>query len=169
MNPKTSTQTEQRPNEGDGQMIAQLSRTDDDDYRPGAAGAGFDTDTDVLVDEDGAIAPELAATDSGWWAHARCNDGAGQLNGLFFSDELQDIARAKHICATCPALIPCLEGALERREPWGVWGGQLFLNGKILANKRRRGRPPKVARPEDQLPDIPIPEHLQDVAIIRIA
>jgi WhiB family redox-sensing transcriptional regulator len=50
-----------------------------------------------------------------------------------------------------------------------VWGGQLFLNGKILATKRRRGRPPKVARPEDQLPDIPIPDHLQGVAVIRIA
>ena len=104
-----------------------------------------------------------------WWAHARCNDGSGRFAELFFSEELQDIARAKHICATCPAMIPCLEGALERREPWGVWGGQLFLNGKILATKRRRGRPPKLARPEDQLPDIPIPEHLQGVAIVRIA
>jgi WhiB family redox-sensing transcriptional regulator len=104
-----------------------------------------------------------------WWAHARCNDGSGRLAGMFFSEELQDIARAKNICATCPALIPCLEGALERREPWGVWGGQLFLNGKILATKRRRGRPPKLPRPEDQLPEIPIPEHLQDVAIVRIA
>ena len=37
----------------------------------------------------------------------------------------------------------------------------VFLNGKILASKRRRGRPPKVARPEDQLPEIPIPEHLR--------
>jgi WhiB family redox-sensing transcriptional regulator len=148
-------------------MIAQLARTEDDDYRSNAA--GFATEAGSAADETGTIAPELAATDQGWWAHARCNDGAGQLNGLFFSDELQDIARAKHICATCPALIPCLEGALERREPWGVWGGQLFLNGKILANKRRRGRPPKQPRPEDQLPDIPIPEHLQDVAIIRIA
>jgi WhiB family transcriptional regulator, redox-sensing transcriptional regulator len=147
-------------------MIAQLTRTDDDDQRRDTADF---TGTDLVIDEVEAIAPELAATDSGWWAHARCNDGAGQLNGLFFSDELQDIARAKHICATCPALIPCLEGALERREPWGVWGGQLFLNGKILANKRRRGRPPKQPRPEDQLPDIPIPEHLVDVAVIRIA
>ena len=34
--------------------------------------------------------------------------------------------------------------AIERREPWGVWGGELFANGKVLANKRRRGRPPKV-------------------------
>ena len=39
---------------------------------------------------------------------------------------------------------PCLEAAIERREPWGVWGGELFANGKVLAQKRRRGRPPKV-------------------------
>jgi len=146
-------------------MIAQLARPDDErDAAPDEpTGAELEwQDTDLL-------SPELAATETGWWAHARCNDGGGQLNELFFSDELQDIARAKHICATCPALIPCLEGALARREPWGVWGGQLFLNGKILASKRRRGRPPKQARPEDQLPDIPIPEHLQDVAVVRIA
>lgn len=116
----------------------------------------------------GADEPDVPAGDN-WWAHARCNDGSGRLAGMFFSDELQDIARAKHICATCPAMIPCLEGALERREPWGVWGGQLFVNGKILATKRRRGRPPKLPRPEDQLPEIPIPEHLQDVAVVRIA
>src|SRR5687768_17820862 len=37
----------------------------------------------------------------------------------------------------------CFEGALARREPWGVWGGELFVNGKVIAQKRRRGRPPK--------------------------
>ena len=37
----------------------------------------------------------------------------------------------------------------------------VFLNGKILATKRRRGRPPKHPRPEDQLPEIPVPVHLQ--------
>lgn len=141
-------------------MIAPLARTDNEDR----------SSQDIAIDgRPDALAPELAVGDSAWWAHARCNDGGGQLNELFFSDELQDIARAKHICATCPAMIPCLEGALERREPWGVWGGQLFVNGKILANKRRRGRPPKTPRPEDQLPEIPIPEHLQGVAQVRIA
>jgi WhiB family redox-sensing transcriptional regulator len=117
---------------------------------------------------DGAGEPEVPAGDN-WWAHARCNDGSGQLAGLFFSGELQDIARAKRICATCPAMIPCLEGALERRGPWGVWGGQLFADGKILATKRRRGRPPKLPRPQDNLPEIPLPEHLQDAAVVRIA
>jgi WhiB family redox-sensing transcriptional regulator len=37
----------------------------------------------------------------------------------------------------------CLAGALARREPWGVWGGELFANGHMVAQKRRRGRPPK--------------------------
>ncbi|MEY2407219.1 MAG: hypothetical protein QOG39_2135, partial [Acidimicrobiaceae bacterium] len=30
----------------------------------------------------------------------------------------------------------------------------------VLASKRRRGRPPKVPRPEDQLPEVPVPAHL---------
>lgn len=96
-----------------------------------------------------------------WWADAHCNAGDGQLAALFFSEELGDIAKAKTICTDCPVLVPCLEGAMERREPWGVWGGQLFRNGRILASKRRVGRPPKVARPEDRLPEVPIPEHLR--------
>ena len=77
------------------------------------------------------------------WAQASCRAATGSLLGLFFSEELGDIAAAKRICATCPVVEPCLEGALQRREPWGVWGGQLFLNGKILPFKRKRGRPPK--------------------------
>jgi WhiB family redox-sensing transcriptional regulator len=37
----------------------------------------------------------------------------------------------------------CLQGALDRHEPCGVWGGHLLANGQILAHKRPRGRPPK--------------------------
>jgi WhiB family redox-sensing transcriptional regulator len=118
------------------------------------------------VEYDELACPEPTLTS--WWADARCNDGAGTMTGLFFSEELQDIARAKEICAKCPAIAPCLEGALERREPWGVWGGQLFLNGRILASKRRRGRPPKIARPEDTLPDVAVPVHLQARAAERL-
>lgn len=77
------------------------------------------------------------------WDLARCRDGAGSMVGLFFSEQIEEIARAKAICATCPVLEPCLDGAVARREPWGVWGGQLLLNGKILPFKRKRGRPPK--------------------------
>lgn len=79
-----------------------------------------------------------------WEADARCRDTAASLVPLFFSEEIQDINTAKRFCAACPVQADCLDAALERREPWGVWGGELFANGKILAQKRLRGRPPKV-------------------------
>ena len=101
----------------------------------------------------------LRADSPDWETHAACRsvDNAGEL---FFSEHIGEVAAAKRVCAECPVLAPCLEGALDRREPWGVWGGQLFMNGKMLTVKRRRGRPPKVARPEDQMPVVPVPEHL---------
>src|SRR5262245_27566696 len=81
------------------------------------------------------------------WAEARCRDGSGTLAHLFFSDELLDIARAKAICARCTLRAECLDGALERAEPWGVWGGELIENGQLVVHKRPRGRPPKHPRP----------------------
>jgi WhiB family transcriptional regulator, redox-sensing transcriptional regulator len=57
---------------------------------------------------------------------------------LFFAESPADIARAKELCRGCPA---CLAGALERSEPWGVWGGELVLRGIVVASKRGRGRP----------------------------
>ncbi len=95
-----------------------------------------------------------------WTEAAACRTVPG-ASDLFFSEEVPDIVAAKRICAKCPVIAPCLEAAIERREPCGVWGGQLFDNGQIIHRKRRRGRPPKVARPEDQLLEVPIPAHLQ--------
>lgn len=60
---------------------------------------------------------------------------------LFFSEELNEMAAAKSLCAACPVARTCLEGAIARSEPWGIWGGQLFDNGKPVAAKRRAGRP----------------------------
>jgi WhiB family redox-sensing transcriptional regulator len=79
---------------------------------------------------------------------ARCADGNGTMVGLFFSDHVVDIARAKAMCALCPVAQQCLTDALEREEPWGVWGGQSISGGRIIAAKRPCGRPPKVPRPE---------------------
>lgn len=78
---------------------------------------------------------------------ARCGDGHGTLTPLFFSDDLVDIARAKAICARCALSASCLQGALDRAEPWGVWGGELLENGVIVVNKRPRGRPAVLPRP----------------------
>ena len=90
---------------------------------------------------------DLETREPDWQELARCNDGTGSMTELFFSEQLDDIAAAKRFCQECPVKDECLDGALTRREPWGVWGGELFVNGKIVAQKRKRGRPPKV-RPE---------------------
>ena len=91
---------------------------------------------------------------------ARCADGNGTLTHLFFSDDVIAIARAKAICAKCKLSASCLDGALERCEPWGVWGGELIENGRIVATKRPRGRPPKHPRPVVIIDEVPIPPHL---------
>jgi WhiB family transcriptional regulator, redox-sensing transcriptional regulator len=64
---------------------------------------------------------------------------------LFFAESPQDVEAAKALCQGCRARVTCLEGALERREPWGVWGGELLLRGTIVPRKRPRGRPRKDA------------------------
>ena len=60
---------------------------------------------------------------------------------IFFSEDMSIIARAKQACGGCPMKAACLEGAISRQEPCGVWGGQLFDNGRVVAQKRTVGRP----------------------------
>jgi WhiB family redox-sensing transcriptional regulator len=62
---------------------------------------------------------------------------------LFFAESPQDVEQAKAMCRGCRARLACLSGALERREPWGVWGGELLIRGTIVPRKRPRGRPRK--------------------------
>lgn len=62
---------------------------------------------------------------------------------LFFAESPDDVESAKLLCLACPARMVCLAGAVERREPWGVWGGELFLRGEVVPRKRPRGRPRK--------------------------
>ena len=62
---------------------------------------------------------------------------------LWFAESPADVEFAKSLCQACPARDACLSGALERREPWGVWGGELFVMGVVVPRKRPRGRPRK--------------------------
>ena len=62
---------------------------------------------------------------------------------LWFAESPADVEFAKTLCVECPVRALCLDGALERREPWGVWGGELFLQGVVIPRKRPRGRPRK--------------------------
>lgn len=62
---------------------------------------------------------------------------------LFFAESPTDVERAKALCTDCPIRSACLTGALDRAEPWGVWGGELVVRGVVVARKRPRGRPRK--------------------------
>lgn len=66
---------------------------------------------------------------------------------VFFADAPATIEYAKTVCGPCPLRAECLHGALRRREPHGVWGGELLQDGTVIARKRPRGRPRKHPRP----------------------
>ena len=62
---------------------------------------------------------------------------------LWFADTPAGVEAAKALCRGCPLLKECLAGAMDRSEPWGVWGGELFEHGVVVPRKRPRGRPRK--------------------------
>lgn len=72
---------------------------------------------------------------------APCRKGDPEL---WFADSPQGVEQAKALCQECPVRTTCLAGAQARQEPWGVWGGELFLAGVVVPRKRPRGRPRKV-------------------------
>ena len=69
---------------------------------------------------------------------------------LWFADTPAELERAKQLCARCPLKAECLASALSRREPWGVWGGEIFEQGVVVPRKRPRGRPSKAALERDR-------------------
>jgi WhiB family redox-sensing transcriptional regulator len=62
---------------------------------------------------------------------------------LWFASSPTAVERAKELCRSCPVRAMCLDEALARREPWGVWGGEIMLDGVVIPRKRRPGRPRK--------------------------
>ena len=91
-------------------------------------------------------APATATTDAQFDRMVRdlipCRAGDPEL---WFAERQADVERAKALCRECPVVEACLAGALERAEPWGVWGGQVFVGGAVVPTKRGRGRPLKDA------------------------
>lgn len=72
---------------------------------------------------------------------------------VFFAEAPAEIEFAKTLCVDCPVRNQCLDGALTRREVCGVWGGELIVNGEVVARKRPRGRPRK--NPQPVIPTAP--------------
>ena len=66
--------------------------------------------------------------DDDWQLRAACR---GPQSAVFFppgtferkEDKLNRELQAKEICRTCPVKRPCLDYAIEIREPHGIWGG----------------------------------------------
>lgn len=72
-----------------------------------------------------------------------CASGSNEMVAKFFSDFPDDINYAIEICKSCNVQKECLDGAMARQEPHGVWGGYLLLHGKIVIFKRPLGRSKK--------------------------
>ncbi|MFZ4516969.1 MAG: WhiB family transcriptional regulator [Microthrixaceae bacterium] len=102
-----------------------------------------------LVTEPGPTGPVRS-----WEDLALCRDVD---TALFFSDDVDEIGDAKRICLACPVRTDCLDAAVERGEQYGIWGGHLFVAGRIVLHKRRRGRPPRNPRPGDTFPEVEVP------------
>ena len=64
---------------------------------------------------------------------------------LWFAEDIARTVHAQTLCQRCPLQTDCLAGALERKEPCGVWGGELFDQGQIVAGHKPKGRPRKDA------------------------
>lgn len=84
--------------------------------------------------------PWLAGATSDTEAALPCREHPADL---WFAELPEEVEAAKALCGDCPIRAMCLDQALERREPWGVWGGQLVLQGVVVPRKRPRGRPRK--------------------------
>jgi WhiB family redox-sensing transcriptional regulator len=56
---------------------------------------------------------------------------------MFYPASDADAGPAKAVCASCAVQQPCLEYALNRREPEGIWGGRTFVERRSLLRRRR--------------------------------
>jgi WhiB family redox-sensing transcriptional regulator len=73
---------------------------------------------------------DIDLTPTAWQVDAAC---AGVDSDAFFSDDPREQRIAKRICEGCPVREQCLQYANDRREYYGVWGGQ-------TSSRRRRQR-----------------------------
>jgi WhiB family transcriptional regulator, redox-sensing transcriptional regulator len=76
---------------------------------------------------------------------------------LWFAEQPADLQLAKAYCQPCPVRRVCLAGAVERQEPHGVWGGEIFARGAIITEKKARGRPPRTTGRREKIPPASAP------------
>ena len=94
----------------------------------------------MILDHTSPPASTLPAAVSLRWRRYPCQTGNPDL---WFAELPADVEAAKSLCRECPVRLSCLATALDRAEPWGVWGGELLGQGQIRPHKRGVGRPRK--------------------------
>ncbi|WP_100445605.1 WhiB family transcriptional regulator [Glycomyces xiaoerkulensis] len=87
---------------------------------------------------------------------------------LWFSESPTELEYAKSLCTDCPVRVDCLTGALERHEPWGVWGGEIFEKGDVVARKRPRGRPRKDAAATERAAQAELEERTAELELAGV-
>lgn len=97
--------------------------------------------TPPALTRDGEAGRGVLSTPSSVGAGIPCQ--TAEDSDLWFAERSADVELAKALCRECPVREACLTGALERGEPWGVWGGEVFVDGVVVPRKRGRGRPRK--------------------------
>lgn len=50
---------------------------------------------------------------------------------------IEEIQRAKAVCASCPVRPSCLAFALDTRQAYGIWGGYDEDERRVLLRQRR--------------------------------
>jgi len=83
----------------------------------------------------------MTRVDSAWQVRASCR---GPQAAVFFppshperkDERAEREERAKEICGSCPVRKPCLDYALDIREPHGIWGGMNEAERKVVLAER---------------------------------
>lgn len=72
----------------------------------------------------------------GWETKAACRSAPP---GFMYpwDDQVEEVEAAKALCHLCSVRETCLEAALARREPDGIWGGYTFRERKRMIRSRQ--------------------------------
>jgi len=134
-----SVETTPRP---PGQLTVPTSLAAEFPLRHSRKGTSNAPDMEALVDTPVPVAVVRSATSlnerllEGWYLRGACR---GLESSIFYPDTAVEAeeARALNVCAGCEVRNECLDHALDRREPTGIWGGTTESDRRRILRRRR--------------------------------